>query len=114
MDSMLSDTAEQHELNSGRREEDLFLAVRSFATKASFGLGSFFAGIALDLIAFPRGVAPEALPAGAVTKLAILGGPVLTLLFVFVLVIIRRYTLDAKSYAQIRASLDERETLGAQ
>jgi GPH family glycoside/pentoside/hexuronide:cation symporter len=114
MDSMLSDTAEQHELSSGRREEGLFFAARSFATKASFGLGSFFAGIALDLIAFPRGVAPEAVPAEAVTKLAILGGPVLTLLFVFVLVIIRRYPLDAKSYAQIRASLDEREALSAQ
>lgn len=114
VDSMLSDTADHHELTTGKREEGLFFAARTFAAKASYGLGSFFAGIALDLIAFPRGAAPEAVPAEAVTKLAILGGPVLTLLFVFVLVIIRRYPLDAKSYAQIRASLDERDALSAQ
>jgi GPH family glycoside/pentoside/hexuronide:cation symporter len=58
LDSMLSDVIDEHELNCGRREEGLFFAARSFATKASYGLGSFFAGIGLDIIKFPQGASP--------------------------------------------------------
>ncbi len=114
VDSMLSDTADQHEVTTGKREEGLFFAARSFATKASFGLGSFFAGIALDIIAFPRGAAPADVAPEAVTKLAILGGPVLTLLFMIVLFQLRSYPLDAKRYAEIRATLNARTELFAQ
>ncbi|WP_372783909.1 MFS transporter [Litorivivens sp.] len=105
LDSMLSDTADEHEVNTGRREEGLFFAARSFATKASYGLGSFFAGIALDIIAFPRGVAPADVATDSITRLAIVAGPLLTLLFVFVLVIIRRYPLDAARYQEIEIAL---------
>lgn len=105
LDSMLSDTADEHEINTGRREEGLFFAARSFATKASYGLGSFIAGIALDLIAFPRGAAPADVGADSVNRLAIVAGPVLTVLFVFVLIILRRYPLDAARYQQIKMAL---------
>lgn len=105
LDSMLSDTADEHELNTGRREEGLFFAARSFATKASYGLGSFFAGIALDIIAFPRGAAPAEVAIDSINRLAIVSGPLLTLLFVFVLVIIRRYPLDAARYQEIEMAL---------
>lgn len=105
LDSMLSDTADEHEVTTGRREEGLFFAARSFATKASYGLGSFFAGIALDLIAFPRGAAPSEVAGESITRLAIVAGPLLTFFFVFVLVIIRRYPLDAARYREIETAL---------
>lgn len=105
LDSMLSDTADEHELHTGRREEGLFFAARSFATKASYGLGSFVAGIALDLIAFPRGAAPEDVAVESVNRLAIVAGPLLTVLFVFVLIILRRYPLTAERYQEIAIAL---------
>jgi Na+/melibiose symporter-like transporter len=54
VDSMLSDVIDEHELNTGKREEGLFFAARSFATKASYGLGSFFAGTGLESSTFRR------------------------------------------------------------
>lgn len=113
LDSMLSDTADEHELTTGRREEGLFFAARSFATKASYGLGSFFAGIALDVIAFPRGAAPDAVAAESVNRLAIVAGPLLTLLFVFVLIIIRRYPLNAARYQEIEQALAHKANAAA-
>ena len=106
LDSMLSDTADEHELATGRREEGLFFAARSFATKASYGLGSFFAGIALDLISFPRGAAPNEIATESIVRLAVVAGPLLTCLFVFVLIIIRRYPLDAARHREIAVALE--------
>ena len=59
IDSMLSDTIDQHEMETGRREEGLFFSASSFAQKASFGLGALFAGIGLDVIKFPKGAAAD-------------------------------------------------------
>ncbi|MDH5737584.1 MAG: MFS transporter, partial [Gammaproteobacteria bacterium] len=56
--SMLADVVEHSEKTTGRREEGLFFASRTFGAKATSGLGTFFAGIALDLIQFPRNGVP--------------------------------------------------------
>jgi Na+/melibiose symporter-like transporter len=109
LDSMLSDSIDEHELESGRREEGLFFAARSFATKASYGLGSFFAGIGLDMINFPRGASPETVPTDAVLSLAILSGPVMFLLFAATVVISNRYPLTEEKHHQIRAEIHARQ-----
>lgn len=101
LDSMLSDTIDEHELHSGRREEGLFFASRAFATKASYGLGSFFAGIGLDIIRFPRAATPETVPPEAVASLAFMGGPLLMLLFMSTVFISNRYPLDVVKHGKI-------------
>jgi Na+/melibiose symporter-like transporter len=105
MDSMLSDSIDEHELHSGKREEGLFFAARSFATKASYGLGSFFAGIGLDIIHFPRAATPENVPADAVFNLAILSGPVMFILFAATVVISNRYPMTADRHREIMAGI---------
>ena len=105
MDSMLSDSIDEHELHSGKREEGLFFAARSFATKASYGLGSFFAGIGLDVIHFPRAATPENVPADAVLNLAIFSGPVMLILFVATVVISNRYPMTADRHREIMAGI---------
>ena len=60
--SMLADIVEESELKTGRREEGLFFAARTFAAKATSGIGTLMAGVALDLIQFPRGDAPGTVP----------------------------------------------------
>jgi Na+/melibiose symporter-like transporter len=108
LDSMLSDVIDEHELHSGKREEGLFFAARSFATKASYGLGSFFAGIGLDIIRFPQGASPETVPESAVLSLAIMSGPVMFLLFAATVVVSSRYPLTADRHRQIMAGIAER------
>ncbi|KAA1194321.1 MFS transporter [Pseudohalioglobus sediminis] len=101
LDSMLSDSIDEHELESGRREEGLFFAARSFAAKASYGLGSFFAGIGLDVIRFPREATPETVPPEAVMHLAIFSGPMMLTLFIATVLISNRYPMNASRHRHI-------------
>jgi len=105
MDSMLSDTIDQHELDTGRREEGLYFSASSFAQKASFGLGSLIAGIGLDVIKFPKGAAPDAVPVEILTQFAIFAGPVSMLLLMTSIFIIRAYPIDSAEHARISAGI---------
>lgn len=105
LDSMLTDIVDEHELVSGRREEGLFFAARAFATKASFGLGSFVSGVGLDIIRFPTDATPETVPPEAVSSLAILAGPVLMLAFIATIGLSNRYPLNRARHALIRQQL---------
>ena len=108
LDSMLSDVIDEHELHSAKREEGLFFAARSFATKASYGLGSFLAGIGLDIIRFPQAADPDNVPADAVLNLAILSGPVMFVLFAATVIVSSRYKLTASRHAEIMAGIAAR------
>mgnify|MGYP006071997811 CR=1 FL=1 len=76
--------------------------------KASYGLGSFFAGIGLDIIHFPKSASPEAVPADAVVSLAILSGPVMFLLFTATVIASSRYPLTAVKHREIMCAIKER------
>ena len=104
-DSMLSDTIDEHELATGRREEGLFFAARSLALKASFGFGAFFAGIALDVIKFPKGAAVADIPPEAFTNLAIFAGPITLLLTLSTILISRHYDLHQDKHIEIRKAI---------
>jgi Na+/melibiose symporter-like transporter len=82
---MLADIVEESELKTGRREEGLFFAARTFAAKATSGVGTLFAGIALDLISFPRGAAPGTVPEQAVFDLGLIYGPMLMVFYLLAL-----------------------------
>jgi Na+/melibiose symporter-like transporter len=110
LDSMLSDVIDEHELHSSKREEGLFFAARSFATKASYGLGSFFAGIGLDIIQFPQSASPETVSSDAVLSLAILSGPVMFVLFSATVLVSSRYPLTAARHGEIMRSIEARGT----
>jgi len=112
LDSMLSDVIDERELLSGQREEGLFFAARSFATKASYGLGSFFAGIGLDIIHFPRTATPDNVSPEAVLSLAIFSGPVLFVLFAATVVISSRFPLTAAKHAEIMREIELRVVPG--
>ena len=83
--SMLADVVEDSEISTGRREEGLFFAARTFAAKATSGIGTLFAGIALDLIHFPRGAVPGTVPADAVFNLGLIYGPLLMVFYLLAL-----------------------------
>ena len=108
LDSMLSDVIDEHELYTGRREEGLFFAARSFATKASYGLGSFFAGVGLDVIRFPQGASLDTVPDDAVLSLAIFSGPVMFILFAATVLISGRYPLTLARHREITREIATR------
>ena len=101
VDSMLTDTIDEHELNTGRREEGLYFSARSLATKASYGLGSFVAGISLDIIKFPRGMDVIDINTESLISLSVLAGPISMILFMLTVVITNKYSLNQKKHNEI-------------
>lgn len=111
IDSMLTDTIDENELVTGQREEGLFFAARAFCTKASYGIGAFVAGLSLDIIKFPKQAEPGTVPLEALTKLAILAGPVCMLLFMATIIISRHYPLSQERHQTIIKKIYERNLL---
>lgn len=96
--SMLADIVEHSQASTGRREEGLFFASRSFAQKATSGIGAFIAGIALDLISFPKGAAMGEVPADTVWDLGFIYGPVLMLFYFLALASISFYQITRRGH----------------
>jgi len=106
--SMLADVADENELATGKRQEGMLISAIAFTNKATSGLGGLMAGIALDLIAFPRGVDPGMVPPDKIFKLGLAVGPGMMLLFVLTLVFFSRYRITSARYHEIQAQLSQR------
>ena len=87
-------------MSTGRREEGLFFASRSFAQKATSGIGAFIAGVALDLIAFPTGALPGTVDADTIWNLGFIYGPVLMLFYFLALASIAFYRITRSGHNQ--------------
>ena len=68
--SLSADVADEHEVNTGRRQQALIGGFGMFAIKAAGALMTFITGVYLDLIAFPAGAPVGTVPA---EKIAALG-----------------------------------------
>ncbi len=69
--SAIGDVADEHELVSGKRQEGIFYAVRTFFAKVSNGLGHLLAGIAVDVIGFPAKAVVGEVPAQVIYELGL-------------------------------------------
>jgi Na+/melibiose symporter-like transporter len=96
--SMLADIVEDSEMSTGRREEGLFFASRSFAQKATSGIGAFLAGVALDLIHFPRNAAQGQIDPEVVWDLGFIYGPALMFFYLLALASISFYVITRKAH----------------
>jgi Na+/melibiose symporter-like transporter len=112
LSSMVADTMDEGELRTGKRQEGMYASAVSFTGKAVSGIGGFLAGIALDLIAFPRtpvdGVAPTA-PPEKVFALGLVVGPVLMVLWLCSLIFLSRYRITRGHHAETLAELERRQ-----
>ena len=109
--SMISDTIDQNELEHGSRREGIFSSAIAFSAKAATGVGTFLAGLALDLIHFPRPTPGEPPPVVAPEQATALGwivGPGLFGLWLMTLVFLSRYRLTRAEHARILQELARR------
>jgi GPH family glycoside/pentoside/hexuronide:cation symporter len=114
--SMMMDAADEHELLFGSRREGLYFAGLVFSVKAAVAGGLIIAGIALDVIGFPQGVA--SVPEGSVSpetirNLGLVAGPGAALLSLTSVVVLMRYRLLKGKLAEIQAALAERRLVRA-
>ena len=111
--SMMADAADEHEHLFFARREALYFAGITTSAKASSGIGALIAGIALDLIGFPHGVAATGaaaahIPAETIRNLGLVHGPGAALCTAVAIMILFGYKLNKAGHANIRQQLDER------
>lgn len=109
--SMMADIADQHELETNRRQEGIFFGAISFSAKGTSGLGNLVAGVGLDIIAWPRGADVRSaadVPADTIVHLGILYGPMVAAFAVVSLWCLSHYDLTRERHAQIQAELGAR------
>ena len=107
--SMIADTVDESELRTGKRQEGLFSSAIAFTTKATSGIGSFAAGIALDVIEFPRNVSDASqIPVEKIELLGVAVGPGMLVLYFFTLIILSRYKITRARHSEIIEELERR------
>jgi GPH family glycoside/pentoside/hexuronide:cation symporter len=111
--SMMADIADEHDLNSGRRNEGVFFGAFAFCNKAAVGLGAGVGGVLLDFISWPTGENIKTaadIPPEVLTNLALLAGPLVASAFVPFYFCIQHYDIDRERHGEIRLALAARDS----
>jgi Na+/melibiose symporter-like transporter len=103
--SQLADIADENELRFGYRQEGVLYSTRSFFAKLDTAIGHLFAGIALDLVAFPERATPGQVPEETLRALAFVDGPVAAIPGLIALLFYARYRITRASYEATRTRL---------
>jgi glycoside/pentoside/hexuronide:cation symporter, GPH family len=107
--SMLADTIDVQELNTGRRQEGIFAAALAFSGKATAGVGAIIAGFLLQqVVRWPAHANPHTIDPAAVTRLGLMAGVLVPLLLVIPFTLGTRYSITRESHQRIREELDRR------
>lgn len=109
--SMMADVADEHELNTGRRQEGIFFGAQTFSAKATSGFGKMVAGVALDIIAWPKGqnILPADVPDEKILWLALIYGPIVCGFAVIAVWCASKYNIDEARHAEILLELKRRK-----
>ncbi|MGH0037673.1 MAG: MFS transporter [Myxococcota bacterium] len=113
LSSMIFDTVDEHELRTGQRMEGVFTAAIAFTGKAVSGFGNLLGGVALDLIAFPKGAEMGEVPPEIVMRLGLAVGPGLMLFYIAAVWFISRYPMTRERHAEILEALTTQRGIGA-
>jgi GPH family glycoside/pentoside/hexuronide:cation symporter len=106
--SMMADLADEHELETGRRQEGILFGALSFSYKAAVGAGSGLAGLALSAIAWPQQVEPSQVPAEKILALGLIAGPGIAVFMAIGALMMYRYKLTKERVADIQLQLSVR------
>lgn len=108
--SMMADVVDEHELNTGRRQEGAFFGAISFIGKSLSAGGHLIGGIVIDVIEWPLGsdITPDKVPPEKIWELGFAYGPLMAILPVIAIIILSRYNINRERHAAIRKELEVR------
>lgn len=106
--SALADVADEHELETGRRQEGIFYSARSFFGKASSGFGHLLAGIAIDVIEFPVNAQPGTVDSHTIFQLGLVDGPLAVIPGCIAIYFYMKFGITRKRHAEIQLLLTRR------
>jgi Na+/melibiose symporter-like transporter len=106
---MLADTIDVQELVTGRRQEGVFAAALAFSGKATAGAGGVIAGFLLQsVVHWPLKVDPRHLDPHVVTRLGLVAGILVPLLFIIPFGFGARYSITREKHQRTREELERR------
>ena len=113
---MMADVTDEHEYETGIRQEGIFFGAIAFSAKATSGFGNFIGGLGLDIIAWPRGPDIKSaadIPVDTLVNLGLLYGPIVSAFAVISLWCYTHYHLTRDRHAEILSALYERRANGS-
>lgn len=109
--SMLADTMDRNELDTGQRQEAVYSSALTFSLKATSGLGGLVAGLVLEAIAFPTGSETGEIGAQTLTRLGSTVAIVIVFFWFFALLAFRRYSLTRDEHTSILEQIGAKRAL---
>ncbi len=109
--SMMADVCDEHEYNTGRRQEGGFFAAVAFSAKATSGFGTVIAGFVLWIIEWPVGANIQSaadLEPQVLLNMAIFYGPVVAALGFISVLFYFGYKLTPERHQKMLEELSER------
>ncbi|CAN5580824.1 MFS transporter [soil metagenome] len=106
--SALADIADENEVRYGYRQEGVLYSTRALFSKIDSAIGHFFAGVALDIVAFPEKATPGQVDRQTLMDLALVDAPFAAIPGLIAVFFYGRYRINRKSYDTTQAILRER------
>tara|TARA_R110000868_G_scaffold275575_2_gene535289 strand:- start:1994 stop:3451 length:1458 start_codon:yes stop_codon:yes gene_type:complete len=103
--SIIADVLDYHEMKTGLRQEAMFNAALSFSGKAASGIGIVMGGVLINFIAMPPNTLPADVPADVITRLGVMVGLVLPLLYLLPIYLMRHYRISRQMLQDVQAAL---------
>ncbi len=103
--SMIADITDQHEEKYGSRNEGIYFAASSFATKAISGFGVVISGVVVDLAGIQRNATVETVNAESLRTLALAMGPGVLIMIGCTVLAASFYDLSQAEHSRIRQVL---------
>ena len=111
IDSQLVDITDEHEYRTGKRAEGVVFSIRTFAIKATAGIGGLIAGFGLEFIGFPENASVDTLTPEVLNGLLFMSGPLYWIIVVLGMSFMGMYTLNENRHADIMKELEKRRRL---
>ena len=115
--SMMADVADEHEFETGVRQEGIFFGAVSFSAKATSGFGTFLGGVGLDIISWPRGAHIQTaadVPPETLLHLGLFYGPIVAGFSIVSIWCYTHYGLTRQRHTEIVAALNDRREAEAE
>ncbi len=103
--SALADIADENEVRYGLRQEGVLYSTRTLFAKIDNAIGHFFAGVTLDLIAFPTRGTPGEVGEDVLWNLGLIDSPLAIIPGLIAAVFYSRYAINRKTYDDNRSRL---------
>ena len=112
-DSQLADVADEHEYRTGRRAEGMVFSIRTFALKATGGLGGLVGGIGLEIIGFPEKATRDMLTPEMLNGLFFMTGPLYWIIVAVGMAFMAMYNLNERRHGGMMEELRVRRAAAA-